>query len=79
MTTIEKDKKELMTTTAAPPSDGFDAPDDGGKSIIKGTKLKFTNGAQWIDDDDEVITKDREFLVVEIKRIWQKWLTNDNG
>jgi hypothetical protein len=53
--------------------DGFDDPDDGGLSIIRGTKLKFTNAAKWLTGDGDEINPAREFLVVELVRVVQKW------
>jgi hypothetical protein len=52
--------------------DGYD--DDAGGSLIKGTKLKFTNDSEWVVGDDTVIAGDREFLVVEIVKAVQKWI-----
>jgi hypothetical protein len=55
--------------------DGFDDPDDGGlRSIIRGAKLKFTNAAKWITGDGDEINAAREFLVVELVRVVQKWI-----
>ncbi len=65
-------------TAWVPPraSDGFDAVLDanGNRSIIRGIKIKFTNNAEWIDDAGEVIPPDREFLVVELTKVVQKWI-----
>jgi hypothetical protein len=62
--------------TTPPRADGFnDIDSDGtGGSIIKGTKLKFTNAAEWIDDNGAVIKPDREFIVIGMVRASQKWL-----
>ena len=56
--------------------DGFCEPDDddGLHSIIRGTKLKFTNTAQWISAHGDVIEPSREFLAVEVRRVVQKWI-----
>jgi hypothetical protein len=55
--------------------DGFDDPDDGNfRSIIRGAKLKFTNAAKWITGDGGEINAAREFLVVELVRVVQKWI-----
>jgi hypothetical protein len=55
--------------------DGFDDPDDGGlRSIIRGAKLKFTNAAKWVTGDGDEINPAREFLVVELLRVVQKWI-----
>jgi hypothetical protein len=56
--------------------DGFDDYDDVSNSIIKGTKVKFTNDAKWLDTvTGEVIQPGREFLIVEIIRVGQKWIS----
>jgi hypothetical protein len=59
-------------------SDGFDSVIDanGNQSIIKGIKIKFTNNAEWIDDTGGVIAPTREFLVVELAKVTQKWKDN---
>jgi hypothetical protein len=63
-------------TNNLPVSDGLDgyADDDAGSSLIKGTKLKFSNDFEWMAGDDTVIAGDREFLVVEIVKAVQKWI-----
>jgi hypothetical protein len=54
--------------------DGFADPNYGGsRSIIRGSKLKFTNDSYWLADDDK-IDPAREFLVVQIDRVRQKWI-----
>jgi hypothetical protein len=54
--------------------DGFSDPNYGGaRSVIRGSKIKFTNDAHWLADADEV-DPEREFLVVQIDRVRQKWL-----
>jgi hypothetical protein len=47
--------------------------EDFSDTIIQGTKLKFSNNAEWLTRDGEPISPDREFVVVEIKRVVQKW------
>jgi hypothetical protein len=55
-------------------SDGFGAVDEaGGGSMIRGEKLKFTNAAEWVNADGEVIPADCEFLIVEVRKALQKW------
>jgi hypothetical protein len=66
-------------TTSAPPaapprSDGFNDPSErGGASIIKGSKIRFTNNSEWLIGDNEAIPADQEFLVIECKKVLQKW------
>jgi hypothetical protein len=57
--------------------DGFDDDFNDGstRSIIQGTKIKFTNRAEWLDcDTDEVISAAREFIVLKIIKVTQKWI-----
>jgi hypothetical protein len=66
---------EANTNLPTTASDGFDDFDDRApKSIIRGIKLKFTNNAEWLTATGEVIAPDREFLVIEIIRVTQKWV-----
>ena len=72
---------EAVKVASSPPvapakvSDGFDGVDDGGtRSIIKGAKLKFSKTEEWIGEDDDVIPPDREFIVVELAKVTQKWI-----
>jgi len=66
--------EEYQTNLPAISSDGFDdSDDDGGGSIIKGTKLKFSNEGEWTTGSGQAIAADREFLAVEILRVVQKW------
>ena len=54
-TPSETAAKAASTTALTPTnvSDGFDSVDDGGsRSIIKGAKIKFTNNAEWVGEDD---------------------------
>jgi hypothetical protein len=54
--------------------DGFSDPNYGSsRSIIKGCKIKFTNDFRWLAGADE-IDPAREFLVIEILRVEQKWV-----
>ena len=84
--TTEHEVMNGATTTPAPAvsappapaakrSDGFDDVDDRvGTSIIRGDKLKFTNAGAWVDENGDPIAKDREFLVVELMKVSQKWI-----
>lgn len=77
MNTMNKAGNNTPPAAPAPTkiSDGFDGVDDGGaRSIIRGVKLKFTNSAEWVDEAGEVIVPEREFLVVELAKVVQKWL-----
>jgi hypothetical protein len=62
--------------------DGFDSYEDAvegeeGQSasgrIIQGTRIKFTNEACWVDDADEELPASLELVVVDIRRVVQKW------
>jgi hypothetical protein len=73
-------KMAANTPTAPAPTavfnDGFDAVLDanGKASPIKGTMIKFTQNAEWVDSTGEVIPADRKLLVVEIAKVEQKWI-----
>lgn len=56
--------------------DGFEYDDDeSGNNLIQGSKIKFTLDFKWvIARSDEVIDPQREFLVMKIVRVVQKWL-----
>jgi hypothetical protein len=66
--------------SAAPPparmSDGFNSVDDGGgNNVIRGGKLKYTNTNTWIEAASEVVIDPaREFIIVELARVTQKWI-----
>jgi hypothetical protein len=52
----------------------YDDDDFTSNSIIRGTKLKFTNEAAWMTGSGEIIPPNREFIVWgDIKAI-QKWI-----
>jgi hypothetical protein len=56
-------------------SDGFDGTDDdGSRSIIRGSKAKFGNDGKWTDGAGDVIAPTREFIVVELVKVSQKWI-----
>jgi hypothetical protein len=57
-------------------SDGLDAydEDDARLSLIKGTKLKFTNEGAWETGDSEVISPEQPFYAIEIIKAVQYWL-----
>jgi hypothetical protein len=64
---------EQQIVLATDHHDGFSDPNYGGsRSIIKGSKIKFTNDFHWLAGADE-IDPAREFLVIEILRVEQKW------
>ena len=56
--------------------DGFG--DDGAEGnsvrVIQGEKWSFSNEGTWISDDGELISPDREVVVVQLHRVLQKWL-----
>src|SRR5437879_3499623 len=57
-------------------TDGFD-DDTGGNDkvrVIVGEKWSFTNEGQWVNADEELISTDREVVVVSIQRVLQKWI-----
>jgi hypothetical protein len=56
-------------------ADGFSDPNLGGsRSIIHGSKLKFTNDYRWIAGADGIeVDPAAEFLVVKIGRFVQRW------
>jgi hypothetical protein len=75
MTNDDATNSTKTPTVPEAPRDGFNDVDDSGTgSLIKGTKIKFTNGAEWIDDTGDIIKPDREFIVIGLKRACQKWL-----
>jgi hypothetical protein len=64
---------EQQIVLATDHHDGFSDPNYGGsRSIIKGSKIKFTNDAHWLADGDE-IDPARKFLAVQIDRVVQRW------
>jgi hypothetical protein len=77
-----EERKESMNNENLPTSyspvnnndDGFDDYDDGFNSIIRGTRLKFTNTSEWLTKDGEAIPPDRELLVIKTIRVVQKWV-----
>jgi hypothetical protein len=54
----------------------FDSDDSEGfsPSLIVGTKIKFSNTAEWVAND-EAIPPDRKFIVADTVRAMQKWTT----
>lgn len=54
--------------------DGFDDVDSNPDSVIKGRKIKFTLDYEWVTAGGEKITPDREFVVIEMIKVEQKWL-----
>jgi hypothetical protein len=81
--TAEKktDPTPQPVVSAAPPppsaplrNDGFnDRDDDNSGSLIKGSKLKFTNDYKWLTRQGDQLGPEREFLPVEILRVHQIW------
>jgi hypothetical protein len=66
----------LPTTNVSGTDGGFfdcDESEDFSPSLIVGSKIKFTNAAQWLVND-EVISPTRKFIVAKIVRAVQKWL-----
>ena len=51
----------------------FDTGEDGGERLIQGHRVSFTNEATWVIGDDEALPEDREFAVVRVLRVEQKW------
>src|SRR6516165_1994011 len=51
--------------------EGDDRPE--GVGVIQGTKLKFTNEAEWLQRDDEAMPPDLELVAVDVGRYVQKW------
>ena len=57
--------------------DGFD---DGGATegdfvrVIQGEKWSFSNEGTWVNADGELISPDREVVVVKLDRVLQKWV-----
>ena len=68
-----------LTSTTPTTLDGFELDDDGGNNLIKGEKIKFTLDSKWVvARSGEVIDPRRKFLVIEILRVEQKWLPDEN-
>ena len=73
---------EMKNSTALTPvGDGFDnysdrvEGDDGPEQqgLIRGTRLKFTNTAEWETPDDEVISPSTKMIVTDVARAVLKW------
>jgi len=56
--------------------DGFDSDADEPQSrrVIQGTRLAFTNDFDWVDNNDETMSRDRELIMVDRVRVLQKWI-----
>ena len=66
-------------TNTTPALDGFELDDEDGNNLIKGEKIKFTLDSKWVvARSGEVIDPRRKFLVIEILRVAQKWLPDEN-
>src|SRR6478735_7307490 len=66
---------ELKTNAAR--VDGFDG--DGATEgdfirVIQGEKWSFSNEGTWVNADEELISPDREVVVIDIVRVLQKWI-----
>jgi hypothetical protein len=84
-TMSEREQEKNETTTENLPTiinnsslvnnndDGFDDYADGYNSIIRGTRLKYTKTYEWLTKDGETIQPNREFLLMKIIRVVQKW------
>ena len=59
--------------------DGFDSVSDDGdeQRLIQGHRVSFTNDATWVIGDDEELPRGREFTVVNLGRLTQKWGKSD--
>jgi hypothetical protein len=56
--------------------DGFDSDADEAQNrrVIQGTRLAFTNDFEWVNNDDEPVSRDRELIMVDRVRVLQKWI-----
>jgi hypothetical protein len=56
--------------------DGFDIDADESQSrrVIQGVRVAFTNDFEWVDNNDETISRDRELIMVDRTRVLQKWI-----
>jgi hypothetical protein len=56
--------------------DGFDIDADESQSrrVIQGVRVAFTNDFDWVDSNDETISRDRELIMVDRTRVLQKWI-----
>jgi hypothetical protein len=70
-----------MSTTAA--LDGFSGFSDEvagaddrpqGGSLIHGTLVKFTNGAEWVTGAGDPMSRAQELIVIDLLRLVQKWI-----
>lgn len=75
----EKNVPAVMNDGGDIIGDGLDDyGDDLDSGIIKGRKVKFTLDFRW-ECGDEVISPDREFLVIEVLKDLQKWVPESRG
>jgi hypothetical protein len=65
-----------LTNPNAARVDGFDddSAEDDFVRVIQGEKWAFTNEGTWMNADEKLISPDREVVVVDVKRVLQKWL-----
>ena len=69
---MSSDVKDLVPVNQH--NDGFNDSDDDVGSLIRGTMLKFNNAYEWLTKgEEELIPPDREFIVGEVIRVFQKW------
>ena len=66
-----------IVTNYAGAVDGFD--DDGADEgnfirVIQGAKWAFSNEGVWVDGDGELISTNREVVVVKLAKVLQKWI-----
>ena len=56
--------------------DGFDIDADESQSrrVIQGVRVAFTNDFEWVDNNDETISPNRELIMVDRTRVLQKWI-----
>ena len=67
----------MMTESETARVDGFDG--DGATEgdfirVIQGEKWSFSNESTWVNADEELISPDREVVVVDTARVLQKWI-----
>jgi hypothetical protein len=68
-------RSEFNTPSIMASGDGFDSVAGGDKrSMIMGVRLKFTNAAEFLTDDDTAIAPGRRFVAVQLVPLCQKWV-----
>ena len=66
-----------LTSNDVSAVDGFD--DDGGaegdfSKVIQGAKWAFSNEGNWVTGEGELVSTDREVVVVRLTKVLQKWI-----